>query len=309
MASLAAILSLATAPTDQWDQAWQAARIPIGLIALLLVPGYTLALLLFPRLDDMGNFERAGVAVGLSLAQYPLLALGLDRSPWGLSPTAIIVSVTLLTWLWGLAAAVRLTFVAQGELFTHAWPPLLPLPRLSRLERLTLLAGLGVAAAIAWSVWLLITQPAVPPLTEFFALGSDGFAQNYPSTAGRNQPISVSLGVHNLEGQSVEYAIAARTDAGTLAEVAPFRVEPGETRTITVTFSLAEYGFGQRVDLLLYRSGAASEPYRRLALVVDVPQVGMPTPVRIAPTPAPVVPTPVPVVPTPAPAPAPEGEP
>jgi uncharacterized membrane protein len=159
---------------------------------------------------------------------------------------------------------------------------------MSRLERLTLVAGLALVVAIAWSVWLLLAQPPVPTVTEFFAFGTDGLAQNYPSTAGRNQPISVTLGVRNLETQAIDYTVAARLDAVDLTQIPPFRVEPGETRTTTLTFALPEYGFGPHVDVLLFRSGS-SEPYRRLAFIVDVPQVGLPTPVRIAATPAPTI--------------------
>jgi uncharacterized membrane protein len=274
LGSLAAIVSLT-------DLEWLWLRIPLGLLALFLAPGYVLALLLFPRFTDLDNFERLGGAVGLSLAQYPLLAVGLDRSPWGLSPTAIIASVTLLTWTWGVAAAVRLIWVSPDQLLTSGLPSpsSFRLTRLSKLESLTALAGLGLLVVVCWSVWVLVSQPAQPPITEFFALGSDGLAQNYPGTAAPQQPISITLGVRNLEDQPMEYAISARLDNTSLAEVPQFRLEAGATRTITLTFAISDYGYGQRVDLLLFRSGV-SEPYRRLALVVDVPQVGVPTPVR-----------------------------
>jgi uncharacterized membrane protein len=288
--SFAAVVSLAGPPTgttlDGLEWLWL--RVPLGLLAMFLAPGYTLAVLLFPRFSDLDSFERVGGAVGLSLAQYPLLALGLDRSPWGLSPTAIIASVTLLTWVWGIAAVVRLVWVSPDQVFTSVWPSPFGLTRLSRLERLTAVAGIGLLGVVGWSVWVLVSQPAVPPITEFFALGSDGLAQNYPSTAAPNQPISITLGVRNLEGQSVEYAVSARLDSISLAEVPPFRLESGETSRTTLTFALSDYGFGQRVDLLLFRSDIA-DPYRRLALVIDVPQVGVPTPVRFASTPVPTV--------------------
>jgi uncharacterized membrane protein len=304
---LAAQLSLDGPPAgDQLSgQGWLWARIPLGLIGLFIVPGYTLGLLLFPRFSDLDNFERAGVAVGLSLAQYPLLALGLDRSPWGLAPTAIIVSVTLLSCVWGATAAVRLMFVAPSDLLTATWQSPWSLTDLSWLARVTALATVGVLVAVGWSIWVVVSQPTVPPLTEFFALGTDGLAQNYPSTAAPNQPINVTLGVHNLEGQAVQYGVTARLSAVDLASTPPFRVEAGETRTTTLTFALPNYGFGQHVDVLLFRSDM-TEPYRRLEFVVDVPQVGVPTPVRISSTPVPTVAradatAAVPVVPTPGP--------
>jgi uncharacterized membrane protein len=288
--SIAAVLSLAGPPTGTTltGEGWLWARIPLGLIVLFLLPGYSLGLFLLPRFTDLDTFERAGAAVGLSLAQYPLLALGLDRSPWGLSPAAIIMSVTLLTWLWGIAAAARVSRIGRRELLTASWPAPLALPNLSRLESLTALAGVGLLGAVAWSVWAVISQPALPPLTEFYALGSDGSAQNYPSVAARNVPISVSLAVHNLENEPLEYAVTAQQRLNTVGHIPPFAVAQGETRTATLTIALPDYGFGQRVDILLFRSDGA-DPYRNLTLVIDVPQDSVPTPVRIASTALPTV--------------------
>jgi uncharacterized membrane protein len=273
-------------------------------VALLLLPGYTLALFLLPRFSDLDGFERTAMAVGLSLAQYPLLAVALDHSPWGLSPTAIITSLMLVTLVWGTAATVRLAVIPSDELLTARRWLRFSLPSLTRLERLAALAGLCLLTVVTWSVWTLVAQPPLPPLTEFFMLGPEGLAQNYPNAGLPNQPISVTLAVRNLEGQPVEYAVIASHEGADLARIPPFRVEAGETHTDTLTFALPEYGFGQRLDVLLFRSGL-TEPYRRLVLLIDVPPPGVPTPVRIDRTPQPTVvradqTAANPVVPTPA---------
>jgi len=98
--------------------------------------------------------------------------------------------------------------------------------------------------------------------------------------------VQVSVGIVNREGREEEYRIVIRQRQESLTQTPPVRLGAGESWTGDVSFALTEYGFGQRVELLLLR-GAAPEPYRRLQLVVDVPAPGEPTPVRALQTPAP----------------------
>jgi uncharacterized membrane protein len=126
----------------------------------------------------------------------------------------------------------------------------------------------------------------VPPLTEFYVLGRQGLAEDYPRTAEPGRPVQVSVGIVNREGREEEYRIVIRQRQENLTQTAPLRLGAGETWTGDVSFALTDHGFGQRVELLLLR-GAAPEPYRRLQLVLDVPAPGEPTPVRAQQTPAP----------------------
>jgi uncharacterized membrane protein len=318
LSSVAAAVALAGPPVGSLlaDPGWLWLRLPLGVLALLVLPGYALALALYPRFRDLDGAERFGMAVGLSLAQGPLLALALDRSPWGLSPQAIVQSFTLLTWFWCAAAVVRLLTTAREDLFTARWWGFRSMATTTRLERLALLGGLALLAVVGVSLRALLVQPPVPPLTEFYMLGPTGLAQDYPRASTIGQPVTVTLGVHNLEGRPMEYHVLARHDDTDLADTAPFRVADGETWTGPLAFPLDEYGFGQRIDILLLRAGDdAAVPYRQLTLVVDVAQPGVPTPVVVVATPArtavrpeptlvqnPAVPTPAPpirVIPTP----------
>src|SRR5437867_3448634 len=53
-------------------------RVPLGLAAVLLAPGYALVAAVFPEHDDLDGGMRAGLSFGLSVAVLPLLALLLD---------------------------------------------------------------------------------------------------------------------------------------------------------------------------------------------------------------------------------------
>jgi len=289
---------------------WQWLRVPVGVVSVLILPGYALCLALFPRFEDLDGLGRVGLSTGLSLAQCPLLALILDRSPWGLSPTAIVLAFGLVTCGWCLVALVRS--------FTSLSPAPSAVASAGRrratpsLRGMAALLGVGVIVLAAGSVYVLLTQPAEPPLTEFYMLGPQGLSQDYPSQASPGQPISVNLAVHNQEGVPVDYRVVASDDnQQTLGEVAPFEVPPGATWSAPLSFTINAYGFGQRIDISLFRA-SDTRPYRQLSLSIDVPQPGVPTPVRLVATPVPtyvrpeptlvqnpVVPTPVRIIRTP----------
>ncbi|HVG96823.1 MAG TPA: DUF1616 domain-containing protein [Chloroflexota bacterium] len=275
-------------------------RVGLGIPAVLCVPGYALTVFLYPRGRDLDAFERIALTVGLSVAQIPLVVLLVDRSPWGLSSPATVASLAALSCLWCFLAALRVARLpaagpdggwplevtgvvappARGRRALPSWAGA------SRWDRAAVLAAAGLVGLVAWALLTITTHRGVPPLTEFFVLGQQGLAEDYPRTAVPGRPVQVSVGIVNREGREEEYRIVIRQRQESLTQTPPVRLGAGESWTGDVSFVLTEYGFGQRVELLLLR-GAAPEPYRRLQLVVDVPAPGEPTPVRALQTPAP----------------------
>src|SRR5262245_7754508 len=70
-------------------------RIPFGLIAVLLAPGYALLSALFPRKDHFDGSARIGLSFGLSVPVIPVLALLLSWLPWGIRPWPITIALTV----------------------------------------------------------------------------------------------------------------------------------------------------------------------------------------------------------------------
>ena len=71
------------------------ARIGLGLVFVLFLPGYVLVAALYPRKDDLDLVERVALSLGLSIAVVPLIGLGLNYSPWGIRLNPILAFVTL----------------------------------------------------------------------------------------------------------------------------------------------------------------------------------------------------------------------
>jgi uncharacterized membrane protein len=90
-------------------------RLVVGLAFMLFAPGYALQAILFPRPADLDQAARLGLAIGLSIAILPPLALVLDRLPWGLRPWPSALSLILVTLVTSFFAQVRRARLSDKE--------------------------------------------------------------------------------------------------------------------------------------------------------------------------------------------------
>jgi uncharacterized membrane protein len=240
-------------------------RIPFGIFAVLAAPGYALTAALFPAREDLDGVARAALSVGLSVALIPPLALLLDWLPWGIRPMPIAVALGLTTCSLCLVAGVRRYLSADPYTLL---PPAAPAPR--RLSRSHLAAIGAVLLVVIWGAVVYTAILTTPTrITEFYALGAGGLAEDYPREVAAGEPVSVTLGITNQEGATHSYQIEIRADTGTLATVGPLQLDNGTTWSQPVTFSLPVAGDDQAVDILLFRDDQP-EPYRRLRLWMNV---------------------------------------
>ena len=155
-------------------------RLVLGFAFVLYIPGYCLQAALFPRAADLDGIERTGLSLGLSIAWAPLLALLLDRLPWGLrlwpivwGQTGFILIVTAMA-LWRRARLPGATACAPRL----SWRPLPWWRALAPPEQhiYTLLAAALLLAAIS-AAWRLLVPSPNQFMTEFYMLGSAGHCQ------------------------------------------------------------------------------------------------------------------------------------
>lgn len=255
-------------------------RLILGLAYVLFVPGYCLAAALFPHAEDLDGIERVGISLGLSVALVPLLALLLDRLPWGLRLTPILVAQLYLIAIFCVAALWRRGVLAPGEAFS---PPQ-PRPRgwwrgLHAAERrIYALAGGALAIAGLVTAWVLLVPAPDSYMTEFYALGREGRAEDFPRQAGVGETLEVTVGIANHERAAYSYRVELWVQdtwqlerRQQVAELEPFTLAPGEAGRWPVAWSMPWAGQDQQVELLLFRD-VETQPYRRLLLWLDVRQ-------------------------------------
>ncbi|KOX91402.1 hypothetical protein AMS69_19135 [Haloarcula rubripromontorii] len=282
------------------------ARVLLGLVAVLIAPGYALIALLFPRgsAESDGLFdnwrggistgERFVLAVGSSVCIVPLLGLGVVLvSPGGTTgPYQLSIGVT--TVLLTIAATIRRLRVPADECFSPVgWvitirsraslPPIRSVPTLRVLLVFgLLLSGTGIGyAAISTERGEQFTEFALVTESD----SGEPIASEYPSEIALGDSRTVQVTIGNHEGQELNYTvvvIAQRIENGSVlatAQIGRFRsrVAAGETLERSHEMSPTLVGDDIRVSYLLYRNEApvGSNPrpenaYRRTHIWVSV---------------------------------------
>jgi uncharacterized membrane protein len=72
-------------------------RIVLAIPVILFIPGYCLLALLFPKNGDIDLMPRMVLSIGVSIALVPLIGLGLNFTPWGITLDPIVLSLTIFT--------------------------------------------------------------------------------------------------------------------------------------------------------------------------------------------------------------------
>jgi len=240
-------------------------RLPIGMVAALVLPGYSVSMALFPP-GDLDRIERSGLAFTLSLGVIVVIAPILNLSPAGLSPDAVVVGVTTVTVVASAIAWLRRRVrPAGGPLFGIELPgrqwlraPLRP----------WMAAALGLVGVLF--VALLANGVAAQSrnATEFFLVGSGGNPDGLPARVTSGTPSSIAVGITNSEDSAQPFRIVVESGAGRLGETGPIAIGAGQTWTGAVDFTIPNPGRDQDIRILLF-TGSSTEPYRSLKLNVE----------------------------------------
>ncbi len=292
-----------------WQSDWEVGpRIIVGLVSILVVPGYALTAALFvgnkQRATDttgqLGSYslsplERAVFSVGLSVLIVPLLLFGLEFTTLGIRPRFMLLSVLGTVLLCSSVACIRrlrieprhrfgLPLSGVGSRLQSAWADA------ARVD-LVIAVLLVMSVAVAGSA-LAMTDPG-ETFTEFYLLSEDEtgelVADGYPSTIGPNSSETLHVGIVNQELQSMEYTVVVELQSlegvdGNQSVVSRTELDrytttlrPGESTRTEHRISPPESLAGQEVRLTfaLYTESLTdrpdlSEAYRRTHLWIDV---------------------------------------
>jgi uncharacterized membrane protein len=184
---------------------WQSpVRVALGLVVVLLAPGYVLMQTLFARRDDVDGVERLALTLGLSIAAVPLLGLLLNWSPWGIRQAPMAIALTGWVLAFAALAAWRRRRAPAGTAFEMPWGT--PVLRQgTALFAFVMLVLLGVPA-------LAVALRPPDTYTEFYVLGSTGQLQSYPTRLEPGERFELTFGVGNFEGEPQRYLLSAPFD-------------------------------------------------------------------------------------------------
>lgn len=300
-----AILALATLLFTLTPLSILPVRIPLGLLMVLFVPGYTLIAALFPKKTDLEGIERTALSFGLSIAVVPLIGLGLNYTPWGIRLTPVVVSLAIFTIAMAAAAYWRRMSLPAEERFSiqfretiNTWKGEILADEKSRLDKaLTVILIITIFLSIAALVYVIVTPKQGEKFTEFYILGPGGKAYDYPTSVQAGNQSTVIVGVVNHEYALVNYTMSIslnntptnstlmnntifydnfRNDFQFIYPIMSMNLTlvHNETWEKPVSYVLNHTGDRQMLEFLLYREGNFTSPYRDLHLWVNVSKSG-----------------------------------
>lgn len=92
-------------------------RIVIGLLFVLLLPGYVLIAALFHRKGDLDWIERVTLSLGFSIVVASLIGLLLNYTPWGIRLNSVLISLSVFIISLSIVAAFRRIRLPVDERF------------------------------------------------------------------------------------------------------------------------------------------------------------------------------------------------
>jgi uncharacterized membrane protein len=263
------LVTLITIPVVEFTQGIP--RIVLGVIVLLLFPGYALTATLFPAKKNLRGIERAGLTFVLSFAVVSLTGLILSYTPWGirLQPTAI--SAVILLLLFSGIAFLRRKRLPEAD--RYALRINIQMPKwntASRFDRVLSVALVVVVIGSLSTLAYVIERPkAQESFTNFYMLGQNGMMENYPSAISLNEQADVTLGIENHEHQVSSYTVKIIFDGQEVQTLGPLTLTDEEKWSNEVSLGPSRVGDNQKVEFMLYKDGGTA-PYLNLRLWIDV---------------------------------------
>ena len=247
-------------------------RIILGLPLILFFPGYTLITALFPTKSALDGIERLALSFGLSIAAVPLIGLVLNYTPWGIRLYPILISLTIFLIVTSVIAWYRRQRLAQADRFTVSFSLNLLLWRGQRSvdKILSIVLIVAILGAVGTLSYVIATPKVGEKFTEFYVLGLEGKATDYPSEMKVGEEGKIIMGIINREHETLKYRGEVMIDGIKNNEVGLIVLGDEQKWEETVSFTPDRAGDSQKVEFLLYMN-EGSEPYLKpLHLWVNV---------------------------------------
>jgi uncharacterized membrane protein len=268
----------------------------LGLPFLLLFPGYVLGAVLYPR-GEMDRIEHIALGFGMSVAVTALISLGLNYTSWGIRLEPVLYSIFAFIIIFSLIAFIRRRSYGHRELTTVINLKIQEIWQGSPLFKTVNIMLIVVILGTVGTVIYTIHEPNVhEKFTEFYILGINGKAEDYPSnfTLQNGKVLSVQYGsnivlisesygrvtldIVNHEQQQTSYTVVMQIDGtqtniffqgGNVPSLGPIVLAPEQKWDQEIGIIPQHTGNNQEVVLSLYKDGGTMA-YLNLHLWINV---------------------------------------
>lgn len=207
----------------------QPLRVLLGLPFLILFPGYSLMVALFPKRSDLPMFERMAFSVGMSIALVPLIGLALNYA-WEIRIYNLLTSLaTFIAVTSAIGWYRRRRIPADERMLIKFRRPLFSRTNSGKVDRtLSVVLALAIMAIMGIVVYLIVTSRNGERFTEFYVLGEGGRAEEYPTQMLVGEEAGVTLGIVNHEQERMTYKVELTMTASQNTEIGPIELENNE---------------------------------------------------------------------------------
>jgi len=263
-------------------------RVIFGLPLVLFLPGYALIAALFTRRDDLDAIEHIALSFGLSMAIIPSLGLALNYTPFGIRLIPVLIVLSVFTVSLALGVYARRSMIPERDRFVVE-------PHIAKFfksmkepfkatdtkidKMLSVFLIISIVLAISMTVYVIATPKEGEKFTEFYILGPNGTASDYPTNLKVGEEGKVIIGVVNHEYANVSYWLEVKLN-GEVISGKSIELMHNETWESPFTFKAKKKGKDQKLEFLLYKNPfnksvygkgeIRGEVYRSLHLWVDV---------------------------------------
>lgn len=134
---------------------------------------------------------------------------------------------------------------------------------------LSIILALIVLSTLAMLVYQVASPGTKERFTEFYILGLNEQATDYPTQLKVGEEGKVIIGLINREQAVATYRVEIRIDGVVNNEVGPITLQRNEKWQDVVRFTTVHAGDKQKVEFLLYKAGQTGI-YQQIYLNVDV---------------------------------------
>ena len=246
----------------------------LGIILIILLPGYAITSAVFPIKKDMSWAERLGLSLMLSLLLTLFMALILNYRGSESNITPLFITMCMCT----LAAAATASFVLlktkkeerynleiaeywrqfKGSVWNGG----------NRKGKLSVILIILLVVSVVTTIYLVANPNPGESFTEFYLLGPNGKATDYPTniTAGKNA--NVIIGMVNHEHEDTSYRMLITSNGTTMTEK-NITLQENQKLEIPYNFSSSKTG-KKEIEFKLYKQPNNNDVYLSLHLWVTV---------------------------------------
>ncbi len=190
-------------------------RVIFTVPVILFIPGYVLIAALFPEKTSIDGIERFALSVGLSIAVVPLIGLVLNYTPFGIRLNPIVISLVLFTLIMMIITLYRRARLSDEEKFAVPFEMVKPALKEELFPKgqgkfdkaLSIILIAAVIVAAVTTVFVIAFPKDGEKFTEFYILGEDKMADDYPEKFPVNSQQFVWIGIGNHEYRDVTYTV------------------------------------------------------------------------------------------------------